>query len=1100
MLKRLPGYVQGWHPKQGDPGWALLQIYARYLQSFTERLNLTPDKSKLAFFDMLGVNLLPAQAARAPLVFRPIENVGHGSVPAGTQVGAESEAADDSIIFETEKNIALAASPLAELVSVWPGKDSYVDHTADMLAGNPFTLFEQLKPIPHEFYFAHDMYLALAGETTLHLEFTLTRPSSEPIKLRFTYWDGEVWRDFTKFADDLKNVTNKDSVDGTNGLTQNGTIRLYSDCAEAKKTKVNGIESYWVRCEAVDRLLPLPGKHLPQIDQMKISLITKRDVGVAPFDKAFSDATELDLSKTFYPFGQNPGAGDVFYLNHEEAFSKPNAMITMIATTASSQISEEEVSLEAEYWNGKKWKALEIGKSETRVGSAESEYGNISQFHQAKWRNFLEVRTLTSVFVSDSISSKEVRLRNLISILNLNSPSPKDGKVALIDFKIPSDLNKFKVNEEEGLWIRVRITSGAFGKKRTIRWKPPDLPRNRLQVFEPRPPILKTLNLGYVYESPKEQPQFCMTQNDSQWEVVKAAGSTSTQTFFPFKFSKDKTPALYFGFKVALPKDHISCYLDIIGNIDADATPLIVWEVWDGSTWKTLSAEDETNNFESSGMVQFIYPGIDIQPLGEVISAAGELVELPNAEQAAQFSAQDQVYIGNVDEGELAEIASVDNKHLTLSVPLEKEYSRVPVEVARFPRFGTPRTWIRARLHSDVNPLKSNMNLVAVNAVWASQIQTTENEIMGSSFDQSGQSFFFRSSPVLEGEVIEVRELQGARAEIELPILQQQLQKTGHPDDAVRVVKDRIDGRVNEVWVRWQRRPNFFFSKPTDRHYTIERSRGRLIFGDNLRGMVPPAGTDNILARHYRYGGGETGNVPAGAINQLLSGVLAESVSNPIAAEGGATDESIERLERRAPWLTRHQGQAVSQRDYEHLALQASPSIAMARVLPNTHKSGRKERGWVSIIVLPHSKDPRPQPSFQLRRHVQQYLESRTPASLSTRINIIGPTYLPIGCQAVVVPKDPEMAGEILENAVNVLNHFFHPLHGGPEGQGWPFGRNVYLSDVASVLESVPGLDYVENLVLTKADTPQPEVVQVPTDQIVVAGNFNVRLKTAERV
>jgi hypothetical protein len=42
------------------------------------------------------------------------------------------------------------------------------------------------------------------------------------------------------------------------------------------------------------------------------------------------------------------------------------------------------------------------------------------------------------------------------------------------------------------------------------------------------------------------------------------------------------------------------------------------------------------------------------------------------------------------------------------------------------------------------------------------------------------------------------------------------------------------------------------------------------------------------------------------------------------------------------------------------------------------------------------------------------------------------------------------------------LSGFFHPLHGGKNGQGWPFGGAVYISDVLACLDGVPGVDWVE--------------------------------------
>jgi hypothetical protein len=45
--------------------------------------------------------------------------------------------------------------------------------------------------------------------------------------------------------------------------------------------------------------------------------------------------------------------------------------------------------------------------------------------------------------------------------------------------------------------------------------------------------------------------------------------------------------------------------------------------------------------------------------------------------------------------------------------------------------------------------------------------------------------------------------------------------------------------------------------------------------------------------------------------------------------------------------------------------------------------------------------------------------------------------------------------------AIRVLEQYLHPLHGGEDGQGWPFGRSVYVSEIYELLDRLPGVDYV---------------------------------------
>jgi hypothetical protein len=78
------------------------------------------------------------------------------------------------------------------------------------------------------------------------------------------------------------------------------------------------------------------------------------------------------------------------------------------------------------------------------------------------------------------------------------------------------------------------------------------------------------------------------------------------------------------------------------------------------------------------------------------------------------------------------------------------------------------------------------------------------------------------------------------------------------------------------------------------------------------------------------------------------------------------------------------------------------------------------------------------------------------------------------------------------------LEVFLHPLRGGPTGDGWELGRHLYLSDVAAVLERIPGVDYVEELGLSVNGTLQGERVTITAERMVTAGQIRLTLQTAE--
>ena len=147
-------------------------------------------------------------------------------------------------------------------------------------------------------------------------------------------------------------------------------------------------------------------------------------------------------------------------------------------------------------------------------------------------------------------------------------------------------------------------------------------------------------------------------------------------------------------------------------------------------------------------------------------------------------------------------------------------------------------------------------------------------------------------------------------------------------------------------------------------------------------------------------------------------------------------------------------------------------------------------------MIIPQSQDPRPSPSAGLRQDVLNYLLQCAPADVAAggKINVVGPTYLPVDVTATLAPIDPSEVGTVEQDALSALAAFLNPLTGGPGGRGWDVGRGLYASDIAAVLSDVQGVDYVERLALYVNGVLQGDQVQVPSGRIVVAGQFTVSM------
>ena len=655
-----------------------------------------------------------------------------------------------------------------------------------------------------------------------------------------------------------------------------------------------------------------------------------------------------------------------------------------------------------------------------------------------------------------------------------------------ISFDAPRNWEPSRVNGAEARWLRARLVAGAFGKLTLVSWKDEDHEVHYMPIIEPRPPQLDAFFIGYYWESKPSAPKHTLTYNDFAWDDNSADAAWRGATFAPFRPVDDAAPALYMGFDSALPAEELGLLLDVAEVLGEDEGPALEWEHWDGAAWSRVRVEDETAGLAVPGIAHVLYPGDDWPVPAPVTGASNQSIELRDARSAASFSAGDRVWLASDRGGELAEVSGVTGATVSTCAPLTGSYQSATLARAALPRFGTPRSWLRARLLTGVDPRPSTLKALQANAAWAAQVETVSGELLGSSTGEPHQAFFLTRTPVLVGETIEVRELEGERAHVEYPLLAAELATAGIGEADLVVETDPRSGYETAVWVPWRRRLGLGFSGPADRHYTIERTRGRIEFGDGVHGRIPVVARDNIRARSYRSSqAGTRGNVSAGAISQVISGVMVAGATNPRPAAGGARPEPEAAVLARGPLTIRNRRQAVTAGDYDALAREASPAVAVARTATR--------RGAVTVTIVPQSADPQPRPTWELRREVRDFLRARMPAAAG-EVSVVPPLYFELGVSAVLVPVDVDEGTTVVAAARRALSRFLHPLTGGPRGAGWPFGRGVYLSDVAGLLEGLEGVDHSSDLALIVAGSPQDELVAVPPDRLVAAGFVDVTL------
>ncbi len=299
----------------------------------------------------------------------------------------------------------------------------------------------------------------------------------------------------------------------------------------------------------------------------------------------------------------------------------------------------------------------------------------------------------------------------------------------------------------------------------------------------------------------------------------------------------------------------------------------------------------------------------------------------------------------------------------------------------------------------------------------------------------------------------------------------------------------------------WLEVSDFADSSPTDQHFTCDSVSGEIQLGPSIRdssggerqyGRVPPEGRQ-IRFSSYRSGGGVIGNVGEGTITVLRSSIpYIDSVTNYAAAQGGIDAESLDNAKLRAPQILKANIRAVTAEDFEHLALEASSQIARAKCISSSDTAGSQAMppGVVRLLLVPSVVESSRLillEELELPRHVreevQSYLDERR--LLGTRLEIASPEYVPVAVEVQVRAKKRSVREQVIADVESRLYQYINPVCGGPDGDGWPFGRSFSAAEIYAALQGVSKVDYVEDVKIFPVDPATGERKEATTKIVI---------------
>jgi predicted phage baseplate assembly protein len=314
-------------------------------------------------------------------------------------------------------------------------------------------------------------------------------------------------------------------------------------------------------------------------------------------------------------------------------------------------------------------------------------------------------------------------------------------------------------------------------------------------------------------------------------------------------------------------------------------------------------------------------------------------------------------------------------------------------------------------------------------------------------------------------------------------------------------------------WQRWTEVSSFAESGPEDRHFVLDRVAGEVVFGPAVRqpeggvryyGAVPLKAAA-IRVPEYRAGGGRRGNVAREVLEVQRDPIpFVTTVVNRRPATGGVDGESVRDAAVRGPLLLRTRDRAVTAEDYEQLAREAAPEAARVRCVP-AHGTDGRETGAVRVLVVPAVPDTGELQFATLmlepgmRTRIERYLDERR--CVGALVSVEPPFYQGVTIVASLRARRRTTSGVLGTRATQALYDYFNPLRGGPDGDGWPFGRPVQSGEVFAVLQRLPGVELVEDVRLFAADPitrdrgEQVDRLDLPPNALAFSFGHQVRIR-----
>ncbi|MGA1794871.1 MAG: putative baseplate assembly protein [bacterium] len=585
-------------------------------------------------------------------------------------------------------------------------------------------------------------------------------------------------------------------------------------------------------------------------------------------------------------------------------------------------------------------------------------------------------------------------------------------RTGAVSFVLPNDIVPLMIEDEENFWIRVRIVKGNYGVEGHLEEK--DGKEQWVEV-PIHPPYFNRVSLR-VKDKDQRPFEFSRTVIFDNFYFKDVSDEIREKKHVQFfESDTDRYPAFYLGFDLNFIREQREI-------------PEMV---------QIYIAVEEERSRQIEKPYESLFLGHLLWLWSEAPSPLNVVWEFWNGEEWEPLQVEVDETFNFQRSGLIRFQAPRDFKPRVLFQSEDSDSGEY--------------FWLRIRWISGSFERPPRIRDIRLNTVWATNTSRVEEE--WSSNGEASLALFTKKRPVY----MEKREEVINGQVIEVP--QNFYVYVSEPDAPAG------SGGAEGGFSEWQMVETFLHSNSNDPHFLLDAETGEIRFGDGKKGRIPLAG--RRIKASYEWCHGQAGNVPAHTVSQLIQPISSIEVTNSDPSSGGRDPETLEELKIRGSMVLKHRYRAITQEDFETLAMEASRNVHRAQCVPAA------QPGIVELIIIPKEVTVSEEvgkvfPTEALLRKVYMYIDKRR--LLTTRLSVRGPEYLGFAVHVTVKMRAGFTKKEVQPEIERFLKEYFDPLRGGEDGTGWPLGRDIYVYEIAHQVRQSLKVAYVTDVKLLDSD------------------------------